>query len=224
MLAQKSDTVKRQKPDSVKKVKKDFFPTGVRVGMDLISLIRTQTDENFSGYEYTADIDFYRYFLTVEYGKWEKKFSTDEDTYSNDGNYMRVGVDVNFLKKDPDKNMFFFGGRYAWGSYSEVFSTSIVDPVWTDQTVTYTNTDVNSRWFEITTGLRVKMFKFFWMGYTARYKFGLKTNAPDGFTSYDVPGFGKTYENTTWGFNYQLLFRIPIRKKKELSLKDLTSH
>jgi hypothetical protein len=219
LSAQKADSV--QRADTVKQGKKDFIPTGIRFGTDLISLIRTQTDEGFSGYEYNADIDFYRYFLTVEYGKWQKKFSSDVDTYSNDGDYMRVGVDINFLKKDPDKNMFFFGGRYAWGTYSEVFSTPVIDPVWTNQTVTYSSTDVSSRWVEITTGLRVKMFKFLWMGYTARYKFALKTNEPDGFTSYDVPGYGKTAEKTTWGFNYQLLFRIPIRKTKRTVLKDL---
>jgi hypothetical protein len=203
-----------QKEDSLKKEKKNFFPTGIRVGTDVISLIRTPTDNSFSGYEFNADVDFYRYYLAVELGKWERTFSTDEEAYTNEGDYMRVGVDYNFLKKDPDKNMFFFGVRYGWGTYSEVFSTVISDPVWTNQTITYTNNDVKASWGELTTGLRVKMFKFFWMGYTARYKFGLNTNEPNGFTSYDVPGYGKSESQPTWGFNYQILFRVPIRKQQ----------
>lgn len=203
-----------QKADSTKKEKKDFFPTGVRVGTDAISLIRTQTDKSFSGYEFNADVDFYRYYLAVELGKWKRKFSTDVDAYANEGNYMRVGMDINFLKKDPDRNMFFFGARYGWGKYSEVFSTNVNDPVWGADVITFANNDKKSSWGELTTGLRVKMFKFFWMGYTARYKFGLNTNEPSGFVSHDVPGYGKTGNQSTWGFNYQLLFRIPIRKQK----------
>ena len=202
-FAQKADTVKNK-----------FLPTGIRVGTDIISLIRTPTDDGFKGYELNADLDFYRYYLTLEVGRWGKEFVTDEEDYSNSGNYARVGVDFNFLKKDPDRNMLFFGARYGWGIYSENFSVTTVDPVWGTNTINYTNTDIKAGWFELTTGLRVKMLKFFWMGYTARYKFGLNTNEPRGFVSYDVPGYGKTANPSTWGFNYQLLFRIPIRKQK----------
>jgi hypothetical protein len=200
-----------QKP-KVDTVKKDFMPSGVRFGTDLISLIRTQTDKSFSGYEVNADIDFYRYFLTMDVGKWERTLSSDMDEYANDGKYMRIGVDINMLKKDPEKNMFFFGLRYGWGTYSETFSASIIDPVYGLGTNTYSNTDIKAQWGELTTGLRVKMWKFFWMGYTARYKFALNTSETGEFTSYDVPGYGKTAKSATWGFNYQLLFRIPIRK------------
>jgi hypothetical protein len=195
-------------------VPKSFSPTGIRVGTDIISLIRTPTDDSFIGYEVNADIDFYRYFLTAEAGRWEKKFSSDVDNYENSGDYMRVGIDVNFLKKDPEKNMFFFGARYGWGTYSETFSTLINDPVFGPGTNTYSNNSVKAGWGELTTGLRVKMWKFFWMGYTARYKFGLNTSETGEFVSYDVPGYGKTTNPSTWGFNYQLLFRIPIQKKK----------
>ena len=79
---------------------------------------------------------------------------------------------------------------------------------------TYTNSDLKAGWGELTTGLRVKMWKFFWMGYTARYKFGLNEKKSGEFSSYDIPGYGKTENQSTWGFNYQILFRIPIRKAK----------
>jgi hypothetical protein len=203
-----------QKADTVKKEKNDFFPTGVRVGMDAISFVRSQTDEGFSGYEVSADVDFYRYYLALEAGRWERTLTSDREDYTNRGNYARLGIDVNFLKKDPDKNMLFVGGRYGWGTFSERLSTTTDDSVWGPGTSVYTNTDVKASWAEITTGLRIKMWKFFWMGYTARYKFALNTNEPRGFIPHDVPGYGKTDKSSTWGFNYNLLFRIPIRKQK----------
>jgi hypothetical protein len=146
-------------------------------------------------------------------GHWERIFSGDNDSYQNSGNYMRAGIDVNFLKTDMDKNMFFIGARYAWGTFSENLTVEIDDPVWGPSIETYTNNDVKAGWLELTTGLRVKMYKFFWMGYTARYKFGLTTNESSNLLPSDVPGYGRTNKDSTWGFNYQLLFRIPVRKK-----------
>jgi hypothetical protein len=205
LLAQKKDTLLVQK--------KSFFPTGIRVGTDAISLIRTQTDDSFSGYEFHGDIDFYRYFVAVEMGRWERSLSTDAEDYSNEGNYFRVGIDYNFLKKDPEKNMFFFGFRYGHGTFSENFTVTTIDPVWGTVESSYSNDDVKANWGELTTGLRVKMIGIFWMGLTARYKFAVSTNEPDGFVSHDVPGYGKTATESTWGFNYLILFRIPVRKQ-----------
>jgi hypothetical protein len=211
LFAQNADSVKKVLP----KEKKSYIPTGVRVGTDIISFIRTATEEDFSGYEFNADVDFYRYYLAVETGKWEKNFSNETENYDNSGTYGRIGVDINFLLKDPDRNMFFFGARYARGTYSETLTIFTEDPVWGATATAYSNSDVRASWGELTTGLRVKMWKFFWMGYTARLKFALNTDQPQGLISYDVPGFGKVDEDgTTWGFNYQILFRIPFKKEK----------
>jgi hypothetical protein len=196
-----------------------FLPTGIRVGVDAVSVLWTKYGNTFSGYEFSGDVDFYRYYLTVETGKGERNFTTDAEVYSNSGTYWRVGVDVNFLKKDPDKNMFFFGARYGWGRYSENLSVAVDDPVWGTGTNTYHIAATQSTWGELTTGLRVKMWKFFWMGYTARLKFALNTNTPEGFVSPDVPGYGRTDKGSAWGFNYQLLFRIPVRKSPHQSIK-----
>lgn len=212
LFAQNADSLKKVVP----KEKVSYRPTGIRVGADLISFIRTATEDDFSGYEFNADIDFYRYYLTAEAGRWEKNFSNEAEDYNNSGTYARIGVDVNFLLKDPDKNMFFFGARYATGTYSENFTVVTNDPVWGIVETSYANADVQARWGELTTGLRVKMWKFFWMGYTARLKFGLHTNQPPGLFSYDVPGYGRVDEDTMWGFNYQILFRIPLKKEKQV--------
>jgi hypothetical protein len=201
----------QSKKDST--TQKKFMPTGIRVGIDVLSLIRTETGNTFSGYEVSGDIDFYRYYLAFDMGQWERDFATQHEAYANNGKYFRAGIDINFLKKDPEKNMFFFGVRYAQGTYSENLRVT-QDPVWGPVGITYANTNINARWGELTTGLKVKMLSFFWMGYTARYKFGLNTDAQKGFASHDVPGYGKTDKGSTWGFNYYVLFRMPVRKQQ----------
>jgi hypothetical protein len=199
LFGQKSDTVK-----------KDFIPTGIRVGTDILSIIRSSADDSFQGLETSIDVDFYRYFFTVELGNWQRNFDTDSEIYSNRGTYWRAGVDINFLKTDPEKNMLFLGARYANGTFSEVL-TILVDDQWGSGPRVLTNGDAQANWVELTGGLRVKIWKFVWLGYTARYKFGLRMSGLSNLAPHDVPGYGRTDKNTTWGFNYSVLIRIPFR-------------
>lgn len=206
-FSQETDTVV-VKTDSVRN---KFLPTGIRLGTDVIALIKSNIQDDFAGWEVNADVDFNRYYLAMDYGSWQRNFSSDNSSYTNDGKYFRVGVDVNFLLKDVDRNMFFIGLRYGHANFSEQMSVISTDKVWGTLTENYNNPQVSSRWTELTSGIRVKMYKWIWLGYTARFKFGLKTNGQQEMLSHDVPGYGRTDKETFWGFNYQIFFRIPFR-------------
>lgn len=201
-------------------VKSKYLPTGVRIGTDALSIARNFYDESFNGWEVNADIDFYRYYLALDVGSWSRKFSSDAGPYDNNGTYWRVGADINFLLKDPDRNLMFFGVRYGRSVFTEKFDVVTIDPVWGTFNTTYVNPDVSARWYELTAGIRVKIWKMFWMGYTGRFKFGLKTDESGVLLASDVPGYGRTNRDETWGFNYQLIFRIPIRKTPSGPLKQ----
>ena len=202
------------KTDTTKQKKTSYLPTGIRFGTDVLSLVRNGYDKTFSGWEMNADADLGRYFAAVDYGYWARTFHGTAEDYSNHGTYFRIGVDVNFLTKDPEKNMFFIGGRYGRSVFSERLNVSKTDSLWGPLTRTSTNSNTNGHWLELTTGIRVKMWKMIWLGYTARFKFGLGTNESGEMLPSDVPGFGRTDKETTWGFNYQVFVRIPVRKQK----------
>lgn len=208
-FAQTSDSVRA---DSV--VKHSYVPTGIRIGTDGISLVKSHTQNDFRGWEVNADVDFHRYYLAVDFGSWSRTFESDSGSYSNDGTYWRVGVDVNFLLKDPDRNLFFLGARYGRANFSENLNVyAYNDFTKTYEDLYYPHSGVNARWFELTTGLRVKIWKVIWMGYTARFKFGLKAEDTEKIIPADVPGYGRTNKDSYWGFNYQIFIRIPVRKQ-----------
>ena len=202
-----------QKADTL--VKKDFRPSGIRLGTDLFSLIRTPVDDSFSGWEISADVGFYRYYLTIETGQWQRDFNASDEVYDNNGYYSRVGVDVNFLKDDPERNMLFLGARYGFSTFSENLRI-LSDDVWNAGASSYSNMDTKASWAEVTGGLKVKIWKYFWLGYTARYKFALNTKETTNLKPNDVPGYGQTNKNVTWGFNYQMLFMIPFKGKTKV--------
>jgi hypothetical protein len=203
-----------------------YIPTGIRIGTDAITIARNYYDNTFQGWEFNGDVDLHHYLFAVDYGRWSRTFNSNfaadtisgtppgSEHYTNEGNYFRIGADVNFLRKDPDKNIFFFGFRYGHSRFTETLLVNKQDPTWGDLNINgpLVNSDFTAHWFELTTGLRVKMYKIFWMGYTARFKFGLGTNEKGAMVPSDIPGYGRTDKESTWGFNYQLFIRIPVRK------------
>jgi hypothetical protein len=211
----------KQKADTTINPWNKYIPTGVRGGIDAWALARNFYDDSFRGWEINGDVDFYRYYLTVDYGYWARDFNDNGNIYSNSGTYYRIGADVNFLKKDPEKNMFFIGLRYGHSVFSEDLEIETEDPIWGPVSSTLHNEKVNASWYELTTGIRVRMWKMIWMGYTARFKFGLTTHEKGTLVPSDVPGYGGTDAGSTWGFNYQIFVRIPVRNAK--STKSVAS-
>ncbi len=197
---------------AVDTVRNKFLPTGVRAGFDVISAAKARFQDSFRGWEFAGDIDFSRYYVALEYGHWARNLSAESASYENDGNYWRAGIDVNFLTKDPDRNVFFLGARYGHSVFSESMSVVRVDPTWGELSDTFFHSNVGASWIELTTGLKVKIWKIFWLGYTGRLKFGLSTKGTKEMLAYDVPGFGRTDKDTTWGFNYYVMIRLPLRK------------
>lgn len=198
-----------QPADSLRAIRK---PTGLRIGTDLIAIGKTFANTPLTGWELNADVDLGRYYPIVDFGMWKREQTLANGLYNNDGKYFRVGVDINFLLKDPDKNMFFIGFRYGRASYSErVQYESVTDAYGTQQHI-LTNPSATAGWLELTTGLRVKIWKQFWMGYTARMKFAPGTQHTENFDSYDIPGYGLPFKGLYWGFNYQVFWRVPFKK------------
>jgi hypothetical protein len=199
---------------------RDFIPTGIRVGVDVLALIRSRYDDGYEGWEFNAEADVHRYFLAFEMGNSQLDLISDPNAngkqgalsfYSNQGTYFRIGADMNFLPRDRHGNVLFIGARYGRSIFSESLTTTADDPVWGTRPVEFHTEDASARWFEISGGLRVRLWKILWVGYTARYKFGLSAKDTGSMEPHDVPGYGSNEKNSTWGFNYLVLVRLPLR-------------
>ena len=204
-----------KKVDSVsEKVNTKFYPRAFRVGTDVISIGKTLTMGTYTGWEMNGDVDFGKLYLAFDYGSWGKdKTLPDSGYYHNSGTYWRAGADINLLKKDPDRNMVFFGIRYAQSYFNESTSINFTDHYFGHIKKPLVNSDLTASWGEIVAGLRVKIWKQFWMGYTARMKFALSAKGETEFKTYDVPGYGLIANQIYWGFNYQIFWSIPFKKQ-----------
>jgi hypothetical protein len=194
------------------------WPSAVRAGFDVSRLGISLVDPNRTQYEFTADIDIYKYFLTFDYGHW--KTDSLDGIYNMDGNYLRAGIDYNFLYSDPDNHVIFFGLRYCRSNFNEEFNFPINDPYYGSHVAHRVETGNSANWMEVNAGIKVHVWKELYMGWTGRLKFGLKLHSPGDFESYEIPGYGTTTKNSNWGLNYILYYRIPFRNKPAIPQKQ----
>lgn len=189
-----------------------FRPTAIRVGLGLSDAVYTAVSPDRTQLQVTADVDFYKYFLSIDAGTLDRTRSGDNFEYSTSGQYVRIGPDANFLHKDPDKSVFFIGARVAFARFSEDFSFDIGNNVYGNVAENRGHDGINARWFELVTGLKVSVFGNFYLGFTGRYKFGRSVDDNGSLTSYDIPGYGLAERGNYWGMDYYIYYRFGARK------------
>lgn len=205
------ETAPQEKPKTEKSAADSTrkLPTGIRIAFDVLGPVNASLGSDTKASEFAVDTDFGKYFVTAEFGTSSRSTSIPDGFYANSGTYLRIGADVNFLRKDPDRNMFFLGARYGRVVYDETLSY-LSETDFPAQVLRAENSRIQSGWLELTTGLKVRVFRIFWMGYTARMKFAPSTPDNSPLVPYDIPGYGLTFKKPWWGFNYYVMMRIPF--------------
>jgi hypothetical protein len=190
--------------------------SGLRVGIDLARPITNPIGLNkrvtFSGMEGTADLAIKKYYLTADFGMIRTARVDSNGTYNTSGSFFRVGPDINILNANKKQNTFFIGLRYAISSFSDESEYLFVSPVWGNTSGSISRTGNTARWFEAVTGVKINIWNNFFLGYTFRYKFGVKVNESAEFEAYDIPGFGIRSKAGRAGLNYYIFYRIPFSK------------
>ncbi len=184
----------------------------LRFGTDLIGLGKTAFDPKKTEFELNFEANIKRFILNVEFGHLTNTRNNDSTIeYHTSGNYARLGFDFNTVKKDIGGSAIFIGVRYAQSFYKDniLYKDNSNQPYWDVIEDTKSNSNLSASWFELVGGIKVRIWKDLWMGYTARVKFGLNHDK-GSFKSYEIPGYGRNTKNTYYGFNYQIYYNIPF--------------
>ncbi len=194
---------------------------GVRIGADLVPFAGYFFTPQQKGAAFTVDVEFRDgWFLTAEGGYLNYRKNEVDYTYLNDGRYFRAGIDHNFVSRLPSENdIIYWGVRLATGSF-----THSVDPVvirsgyWGDHRSSVAPETMHPFWTELTVGIRVEMFKNFFIGWNIRGRFLLQL-PNSNFPPFIVPGYGYAGKSFSIGFNYVLAYRIPYKIKVRVKKK-----
>jgi len=195
-----------------------WLPSAVRVGADPGTFYYAIFSQKRDFFEFEADVDFNRLFLVANYGVSGYRIEPPTYAYENQGSYMRFGADINLMHDDPHDNVAFFGLRYATSSFKDQldYDTDQViqsETGWPNTRERANNDNVNASWFEMVTGLKIRVVKQLYLGFTVRYKLFMEPSGATEFKPYYIPGFGKNINASAFGFNYYVSYRLPFRKK-----------
>jgi uncharacterized protein DUF6048 len=191
-----------------------WIPTGVRFGIDIAGPIYNQFEPKISNYEVMADVDFGKFFGVVEIGKGAYNSNDAVTNYSNSGLFFRGGADINMTARDASLNVLYFGLRYATSNFSESLKADLPSNGWGTTLLDLEQQNSLASWIEMNMGLRIRIWKSIFMGYTLRFKL-LKHNTfnQGKFETYFIPGYGLASNTSNWGISYYIQYRIEWNKK-----------
>ncbi|WP_223552274.1 DUF6048 family protein [Aestuariivivens sp. NBU2969] len=196
---------------------------GLRIGGDIGKLIRSFTDNEYSGFEVIADYRIKnKLYIAGELGIEEKNTVTDYLDVTTKGSYLKGGIDYNLYQNWLDMdNMIFSGFRLGASSFNHTrnrFQIYSTDQYWTPQ---YTDTEnrkfsnLTALWIELMIGIKAELFNNLYLGLNLQLKGLVKETEPNGFENLYIPGFNKTYDSSGIGvgYGYTLSYRVPLYKK-----------
>ncbi len=164
---------------------------GTQIKLDILSPVLVPGINNWQmqHYELAANVQLARRFYpTLELGYAGGKTRKDSLQYNGHGGFLRVGCDINPLKKHPESpHALLVGLRIG--------------------TAVQTKGETDC-WGEVVAGCQVNIAKGFYMGWMGRLKLLFtRDNSGQSVRPVYIPGFG-TRENMGWGVNYYLGWKI----------------
>ncbi|TAH21436.1 MAG: hypothetical protein EAZ08_03715 [Cytophagales bacterium] len=192
-------------------------------------------------YEGTVDVGFAqnRFFAVFDYGysrveRSRTGLNYTGFSYDSQGSYFRLGADYNFMHRTFKDEVMFVGFRYAAASFKHNFTYYGASEAWgyrvprliestativDDRFVgTITESGLSANWLEIVLGLKVNVWKQFFMGYTARFMLLSKVKGENQLIANDLPGFGSTNKQGRVVLNYYISYRIAFKTKAKIPL------
>ncbi|MBD0831771.1 DUF6048 family protein [Aestuariibaculum sediminum] len=197
---------------------------GLRVGGDIGKLIRSTLDDEYSGFEISADYRIkQKLYIAGELGYEEKTNVNEYLNVTTKGGYIKGGIDYNMYQNWLDMdNMVYFGFRVGGSTFSHDLNNYTIyntTQYWNQYTSEESKTidGLTAFWAEIILGIKVELFTNLYLGLNAQLKFLATETDPGNFQNIYIPGFHKTYDSSGIGvgYGYTLSYRIPLYKKEK---------
>ena len=196
---------------------------GTYLNVDIFNPIATLF--NGGRFEFVVSVDvslWQRLFPVLEYGMTFMNRDFQLEKYKSNGLFFKVGANYNFFNFKPDRkkdHIFGAGLRYAVANVNYTLSDAkIGESYWKEEALlSNERRNVSIGWLEFVVGVRVQIYKSFFMGVNLKVKaFPHMYKSEIDYPTY-VPGFGAYSSSATnFGFDYILSYQIPYKKSKKI--------
>lgn len=219
----------KNKDKDNKKTETVYFPlyNGLTVSADLYGVGEKMFGGDLLSSEIAVEANLKNRFLPVlelGYGTTNNR-SEKGIHYKSSAPYFRIGLNYNTMYKKGKPNFLYVGLRYGFTTFSynisnisvednifgeNIENPSLIDNIWGgDVPFNHTGLKSSMHWYEFLVGVRTKVYKNFYMGWTIRMKYRLSASLNKYGDPWYVPGFGK-YDSSQFGLTYSLIYKLPF--------------
>lgn len=204
---------------------------GFRLGGDIGKLARSFIDDDYKGFEISADYRLtQKLYLAGELGTEERSARNDYLDVTSTGSYFKAGIDYNLYKNWLDmENLIYTGLRVGVSAFSQNLNSYTVYT--TDQYygTPFTSSDLkkynglSAIWMEFIIGVKAEVVTNLFVGINVQVKGLVTEDQPTNFENLYIPGFNRTFDSGGFGFGfgYNMSYLIPIFKKnKKIAVED----
>lgn len=195
---------------------------GLRVGIDLSKPLRTILDDDYSGFEILGDYRVYKdYYLAAEIGNEKMDYNEDNLSVTSNGSYIKLGVDYNAYENWAGmENLIFVGLRYGFATFSQTLNEYAIytDTQFFPPNIVqgpFETSGLTASWVELMVGMKVELFNNIFLGGNLQLKRRVTQSTPTNFDNLTIPGFNRTYDDSSFGvgYGYTISYLIPLYKK-----------
>ncbi len=195
---------------------------GLRLGIDLSKPLRTLLDDDYSGLEILGDYRVYKnYYAAAEIGNEKMDYSEDNLSVTSNGSYIKLGVDYNAYENWAGmENMIFVGLRYGFATFSQTLNEYAIytDTQFFPPNIVqgpFETSGLTASWVELMVGMKVELFNNVFLGANLQLKRRVTQSTPSNFDNLTIPGFNRTYDDSSFGvgYGYTISYLIPLYKK-----------
>ena len=128
--------------------------------------------------------------------------------------YFKIGLNYNIFYNNSPDYQFNVGVRYGFTPFKwSVTAGTISDGYWQENTAaSIPSQSATAGYFEFTAGVKVKIWRWLSMGWTARYHALLHEGKSAFGEPMYIPGYGKRSSHFTGSFS--IIYTLPLNKKR----------
>ena len=223
LSAQETETM----ADSLIQKPKRKKPITLRGGIDLYGSVRSQVDDQFSGFEWVTDVNLTDdLYVAAEVGTVERTIQSEQINFTADGSFIKLGIDYNMYEnwKGMD-NQVYIGLRFARSTHALKVNNYVLyttdhffdqNPIASGYS-SGSRTGLTAQWLEVIAGVKTAIVKNIYLGFSLRLNVLMSDTQPTDFDNLYIPGFQKVTDENRFGigFNYTLTYALPFRLGKK---------
>lgn len=186
------------------------------IGFNFFDGVMTLFGQKHSSYDLQASLSLHNWFEpVVEFGIGFADIKPETSNFRYRGKpsfYGKLGLNYNFMYKSNPDYQVYLGLRLGYTSFNYDVTDITINSGYWGQTnhVTISNQHSQSFYGQALAGIKVKIWKWFSLGWSLRYGFKIKQSQPQNSNPWFIPGFG----TGALGATFSLIYTLPLNTQK----------